>query len=275
MTTLTLSTGSHTVDLKVVDSGGNEDTFYTNITVLPGTFPQVSSVSPGQGKIAGGDLITITGTNFVNVTSVKFGVTTLVGSAITVVNSTQIRVLAPPASFSVSVPISVVNTVGESIANAAAAYRYLGATEILFSNSSLGTFQNPTQVAFGPDGKLYVTNSKGDLAKFTMNDDYTAIVRRDVLIRVAPNRVILGMAFDPSDPNPDQPAVYYSSSKIFHGESRNSFGMAINGKISRASGANLDVIVDIIVGLPVSELDHAVNGILFGKEHSSVALPMM
>jgi len=39
---------------------------------------------------------------------------------------------------------------------------------------------------------------------------------------------------------------------------------AINGKISKASGANLDIITDIVTGLPVSDHDHGVNGIVFG-----------
>jgi hypothetical protein len=265
ITDLTLSTGLHKVDLRVVDSGGNEDTFYTNITVLPGNFPEVTSVFPTSGQLAGGDLVTINGTGFTNITGVKFGVNLIPASSVTVVSTTQIRVLSPSVSFGVSVPVSVVTAVGESLANPAASFRYIGTSEILFSISTLFTFTNPSTVAFGPDGKLYAGNTKGAIAKFTMNEDYSAVVKMDVSATVAPNRDVLGIAFDPSDPNPSLPAVYFSSSKLFHGESRNSFGDAVNGKISRASGANLDIVQDIVTGLPVSELDHSVNGIEFGK----------
>jgi hypothetical protein len=41
-------------------------------------------------------------------------------------------------------------------------------------------------------------------------------------------------------------------------------GGAINGKVSMVSGANLDQVTDIVVGLPVSDHDHAVNGLEFG-----------
>jgi hypothetical protein len=265
ITSLTLSTGVHKVDLRVIDSGGNEDTFYTNITVLPGNFPEVTSVFPKTGQLAGGELVTINGTGFTNITGVKFGVTLIPASSVTVLSKTQIRVLSPSSSFGVSVPISVITAVGESQANPAASFRYIGTSDILFTINTLFSFANPSTVAFGPDGKLYAGNTKGAIARFTMNEDYSAIVRMDVSATVASGRDILGIAFDPSDPNPSLPAVYFSSSKLFHGESRNSFGNAINGKISRATGANLDKVQDIVTGLPVSELDHSVNGIEFGK----------
>jgi glucose/arabinose dehydrogenase len=77
-------------------------------------------------------------------------------------------------------------------------------------------------------------------------------------------RPVLGIAFDPTDTkaNPD---VYVSHSTIFHGSSSAYEGAAINGKVSKLSGANLDTITDIITGLPVCDRDHAVNGLVFGN----------
>jgi len=76
-------------------------------------------------------------------------------------------------------------------------------------------------------------------------------------------RVILGLAFDPLDTNAI-PTVYCTSSDIFHGEYRDSFGNAINGQIVAVRGSNLDIVTTVISGLPVSELDHALNMITFG-----------
>jgi len=88
-----------------------------------------------------------------------------------------------------------------------------------------------------------------------------------VVSQVAPGRAILGMAFDPlTTADEKNPPIYFSSAKIFHKEWKSSSALAINGKIQRASGANLDLVEDIITGLPVSDHDHAINGIVFGDK---------
>jgi hypothetical protein len=101
------------------------------------------------------------------------------------------------------------------------------------------------------------------LARFTLNDSYDAVVGYTVSNVLATNKhmCILGIAFDPTEPSElaDQISVYVSVSQIYHGQYRNSFELAINGRISVVRGANLDRVTDIIRGLPVSEKDHAVS----------------
>ena len=58
--------------------------------------------------------------------------------------------------------------------------------------------------------------------------------------------------------DPD-PWVYFSASDLFHGGSQSSSGSAINGKIMRARGANLDVVEDVVTGLPVADMDHGMR----------------
>jgi Glucose / Sorbosone dehydrogenase/IPT/TIG domain len=53
---------------------------------------------------------------------------------------------------------------------------------------------------------------------------------------------------------------------FFHGSPTSTSGQSINGKISVARGSNLDIVEDIITGLPVSDHDHGVNGIEFGDK---------
>ncbi len=55
--------------------------------------PTVSSVSPNAGPHAGGQTVTITGTNFTGATAVKFGTTP--ATSFTVVNSTTIHAVTP------------------------------------------------------------------------------------------------------------------------------------------------------------------------------------
>jgi hypothetical protein len=121
-------------------------------------------------------------------------------------------------------------------------------------------FAAPTAVAFGPDGNLYVGSTSGQLGRFTLNDNYDKVVS-SVVSTIDPTRGIHSIAFDPLETAElgNNINVYISTSRIFHLEPRNSFGNGINGKIQTVKGANLDIVTDIVTGLPVSELDHAVR----------------
>ena len=108
---------------------------------------------------------------------------------------------------------------------------------------------------FGPYGKLYVGTLHGEIAKLTLNEDFT-IVTSQVISTVVPNRAIMGLAFDPLDTGISNPPLYCTSNVFFHGETKCTSGLAINGKVDNVSGANLDLVVDIFTGLPVSDHDH-------------------
>jgi Glucose / Sorbosone dehydrogenase/IPT/TIG domain len=60
------------------------------------------------------------------------------------------------------------------------------------------------------------------------------------------------------------PDVYFTANRFFHGGSNSTSGLAVSGKIRRASGPSLETVVDIITGLPTSDLDHGLNALEFG-----------
>jgi hypothetical protein len=255
ISTFTLPVGTHDISLTVVDSGNHTATEATTVTVNPFGFPDISTLSPSTGSIIGGELVTILGTGFTysaNSTIVYFGLDQFTGSAIQIINSTAIRVSSPPVPITVTVQVSVQTPLGRSLE---VTYSYVSSTPIGFTSTKLLDLTEPTSAEFGPDGKLYVGTLKGSLLKITMNPTYTAIVDMVTAV-VQPNRAILGITFDPMDARNALPPVYISSSLLFHGESKSSSGNAINGKISRVRGANLDLIEDIITGLPVCDHDH-------------------
>jgi glucose/arabinose dehydrogenase len=263
---LRLPVGVHMVDLTVIDNAGNDDTYTSEITVVDGNFPKITDIVPAYGSLNGGDVVTIVGSGFDTIVEkVKFGLVELTGSSITVLNSTAISVVSPSSAFGVPVSISVTTSIGATKPNLASTYTYISPTQIHFEiRSLLQNFQSPSSVAFGPDGKLYVSTTKGKIGRFLMNDDFTAIVNVEVVATCTTNRAIIGIAFDPNDAGVPFPPIYFAHSKFYHDEPRNSVGMAVNGKISRASGANLDNIVDIVSNLPVSQHDHGINGMEFG-----------
>jgi IPT/TIG domain len=258
-----LPVGSHDITLTVVDSGGNESTESTTVTVQRFGFPDIASLSPVSGSTAGGQVVTITGTGFTypaSQTIVYFGIEQYTGSAIQVINPTTITVLSPLVPIVVPVEVSVETPLGRS---GGKAFTYTSSTPISFSMIKLLDLELPTTATFGPDGKLYVGTFNGTVGKFKMNADFTAVTSQEVLAVVQPRRAILGIAFDPMDAGYPNPPVYISSSLLFHGGNLSSSGTSINGKISVLRGANLDIVTDIITGLPVCDLDHGTTNLLF------------
>jgi hypothetical protein len=102
--------GGHDVDFTILDSGGNEATESTTITVYPFGFPSIAIISPMFGSLLGGEVVTITGKGFDHDATkliVRFGVEQMTGTAIQFLNSTAITVLSPHVPISVPVPVSV------------------------------------------------------------------------------------------------------------------------------------------------------------------------
>ena len=248
--TLTLPIGEHIVTLTVVDSDGNDSTEATMITVFDYGYPWISGLSPDNGPLGGGNDVTINGSGFTNVLDVKFGQNSVSGSAVEVVDENTITVQAPVVSSGVPVDVAVTTSLGVSNT---ATYTYVANSRIEFDEIDLLFFPVPTVVQFGPNGKLYVANTLGQIAAFIIDDDLNAV--NPVISSVAPYRSILGLAFDPLDTK-SNPDVFFSHSMFYHGEQKSSSGRAINGMVSKASGANLEFVVDIITGLPVSDGDH-------------------
>jgi IPT/TIG domain len=259
---LSLPVGEHNIALTVTDSSGDENTDTTTIVVLPDTFPEIDLITPSQGSISGGTKITITGSGFSPATSVRFGQTSLGRTKITIVDASTIVVVSPRSALNVPVPISVVTPAGESNSKL---FQYLSSTPIRFTESKLMSFEAPTAIAFGPDSKLYVGSYNGMLAKITLNESFDKVLSSTV-VTVERYRGIHGIAFDPLDnANTSNPTVYVTMSNIYHDEAQNSFGEAINGKVLAVSGALLDVVTEIVTGLPVSSADHSVCIVVFVK----------
>jgi IPT/TIG domain len=260
VSSLFLPIGQHTVTLTVTDSSGDQNTDTTTITVRTAEFPSLTSISPNSGFLGGGTQVTITGSGFDTVFGVRFGQVVLSSLDITIVNSTTIVVVSPFSGVSVPAAVSVINPAGESNSRR---FTYLSTIPIRFSSARLLGIDNPAAVAFGPDSKLYVGNLKGQLGKYTLNENFD-VVLSSVIATINPNRGIHGIAFDPlDDADTLNPTVYISTSDIYHNEARNSIGDAVNGKIQTVRGANLDIVSDLVTGLPVSGSDHSVRARIF------------
>lgn len=199
VTTLPLPVGEHDVTLLVIDSLGDESIETTKVIVRKCWWPVVDELSPNEGSTSGGDEVTITGSGFSTAISVQFGLVELSGNDIDVVDDTTIKVLSPPIAIGVPVEVSVTIIPPEGDLDLAESnsemFTFISTVPIKFEIALLSDsdFQQPTAVAIGPDGKLYAGNGEGQIGKFTLNEDYTAVESVDVIAEVAPNRYVMGM----------------------------------------------------------------------------------
>src|SRR5690606_18336909 len=94
---------------------------------------------------------------------------------------------------------------------------------------------NPTQMAWGPDGRLYVAGSIGHIVAYTLNPDYTVAANEIITTATAlSNNNILGIAFNPKDP-PNPVRIYIAHSELYQQSSGNQCAAApvtYSGQIS-------------------------------------------
>ena len=253
--TLTLPVGNHVVTLTIKDNLGNEATDTATITVNPFGYPAITNINPLIGSVAGGEKITIYGSGFNHLSSqvkVFLGWVEMSGASLTIVDQFTIELIAPATTVAAPVAIKVQTPVGTSNSMA---YSYQTSSPINFNSDVLTReIASPTSAAFGPDGFLYVGTLFGTLARIKLDGSYTQVVS-SITSNVAPFRAILGIAFDPLQTS-GLSDVFITTSFFFHGSPLSSGGQAMNGNVKKVSGANLDIITDIVTGLPVSDHDH-------------------
>ena len=170
-----------------------------NLGVLQGS-PVVTNVNPVSGNVAGGNLVTITGTGFTGATAVNFG--NKVASTFNVLNDSTIQAIAPVNSPGAN-EIIVTTPSGTSPLNPPADYyTYQGdwiayvpdfgsnnvipidvATQVLGTPILVGS--EPNDVAITPNGKIAVVVNSG-------SDSITLI---DVATQATILTVSTGVAF--------------------------------------------------------------------------------
>ena len=136
--TATIPAGSAgVVDVTVTTPGGTSAVSAADHFTYT-ALPIVTGLSPATGPPAGGQSITITGTNFTGATAVKFGTT---AATFTVVNATTITATIPAGSAGM-VDVTVTTPGGTSAVSAADQFAYAAALSV----PTLGTW---SMILFG------------------------------------------------------------------------------------------------------------------------------
>ncbi len=129
--------------------------------------PAVTAISPRSGPVAGGNVVTITGTGFTGATSVRFG--TVTTTHFTVKSSTKITVTVPAQSAGTH-DVNVTTAGGRSVSNSVDKYTYGALPTVTSLSPSSGTtaggnvititgtgFTGATSVRFGTVSTTHFT----------------------------------------------------------------------------------------------------------------------
>ena len=113
--------------------------------------PTVSGLSPDAGSLAGGTLVTITGTNFTGAKTVDFGPNNP-ATAMTVVNATTITAYSPAGTVAGAVDVTVTAAGGTSSTSAADQFAYVAAPMLTSLSPTSGPAAGGTTVTITGTG---------------------------------------------------------------------------------------------------------------------------
>jgi N-acetylneuraminic acid mutarotase/glucose/arabinose dehydrogenase len=227
------------------------------------TTPVINSM-PAQGITQGGNEIVISGFAFFprNQVKVHWGGTILTEADFTAWSAESIEFPSPAGSAGF-ITVSVETPYGTSNPRTFE-YTFSGPIPVLFAEGPKPGVTQPTALAWGPDGRLWVASRKGTVHAFEFNDDYTLKgVENFSGVSSLTNREIMGLAFNPYDA-PSPVKVY-----VVHSETYAQGGGAFvgsspyPGQVSVLTEPDFDSPTPLIDGLPTSNHDHGTNGAVF------------
>lgn len=120
----------------------------------------------------------------------------------------------------------------------------------------------PTSMAWGPDGRLYVSELLGNIHALRFDESRQVIQDQliDALTRNLGNRLTLGLTVDPASTEDD--VVLW----VAHSSASLSNGVPNSGVVSRISGPGFSTIEHVITGLPRAIANHGTNSLHFGAD---------
>ncbi|MDK8181639.1 IPT/TIG domain-containing protein [Paenibacillus sp. UMB4589-SE434] len=98
------------VSIKIVNPDGQQASLTDAYTYIPLPKPEVTSLTPNKGVLAGGAAVSINGTNFVNGAKVQLGGKEL---QTTFISATQLKIVTPVWAQAEKVDVTVVNPDGQ------------------------------------------------------------------------------------------------------------------------------------------------------------------
>lgn len=215
------------------------------------------------GEIDGGDPITIDGFGFFPAQQVvvHWGDLDLIAADFTSVTPSRIQFSSPPGGGAIAV--SVENQNGASNVRTFL-YQLQGPPPIQFRRDLILGVPQPTAGVWGPDGRLYVASLDGRIWALAFDADYGLVSLTEYPgVSGLSNRDTLALAINPYDP-PSPVKLYVGHGDHFVNGGVTPTGPSpYTGQISVLTGPSFSSPSAVITGLPVSNHDHGINGIVF------------
>jgi large repetitive protein len=156
-----------TVDVTVTTSGGTSPVVAGDRFTYTGIAPNITSLTPNSGPVAGGTAVTITGTGFTSASTVSFGGTA--GTSVTFVSDTSLTVTSPARAAGV-VDVRVTTVSGTSAVATRDRFTYVAVPTVTSITPTSGPstggttvtitgtrFTNTSTVRFGSTAATNVT----------------------------------------------------------------------------------------------------------------------
>lgn len=238
---------------------------------LSSQVPIIFSLAPPNSTLEAGGLMKVFGSGLWSDPNVYFG-TTPVAPDDQRSTTEMLSVFVPASLRSGDIDITIGNKFSGSNA---LTFRYSedSLPPIKFTETSLskdrGVFKlsQIANVKYGPDHRFYFASLDSFVysAAVAPNLVVSDVCKSDTL---GANRSVIGLAFNPAERDV---LLYASSSQLFWGDNAESDSLLwANGHVSLLKpghrGLCLGVVRTIISGLPVSNHDHGVNGLLFDDD---------
>ncbi|MEM8720692.1 MAG: carbohydrate-binding domain-containing protein [Cyanobacteria bacterium P01_G01_bin.39] len=143
--------------------------------------------------------------------------------------------------------------------------------------NSIGNNDGPSTGAWGPDGRLYVGLTNGQIKAYTFDDNYNIIDTQTIKTiedSEEGNKNITGIAFNPFENTGGQPKIYVSHNQFYaNGDAYTKEGgfneltdfSPYSGQVSVLEGPDFSTITPVVDNIGISNHDHGVNGLAFDE----------
>jgi N-acetylneuraminic acid mutarotase/glucose/arabinose dehydrogenase len=225
--------------------------------------PPVIHSMTNSGSVSGGTPVTIEGFGFFPAAQVvvHWGDALLDSGDFTALGPKSIQFPSPAGGGAVAVHVTTPN--GNSNVRTFS-YDIGGPVPIQFVRERVLAVPQPTAAVWGPDRKLYVASLDGRITAIDFGPNYEVLSQTiHAGVSNLSNHEALGLTINPYDP-PSPVKLYVAHGDLFvNGGTTPTGPSPYTGQISVLTGPNFNSPVAKITGLPVSNHDHAINGIVF------------